>query len=114
MGQRLTNSGIIGLPQTRAKATGLSSLPVELHDLVFQGLGVRDVLYLSLTSRRFWMVGQRHLQNFSVSLLEPWAGESIICIGDLLHRGAVLPEVLTAAEEEVVRRAIGKVYQGSW
>jgi hypothetical protein len=104
------SSGIISLTQTRPTPLVLSNLPVELHDLVFEELGIRDVFHLAFTNKYFWKVGQRHIQNFFV--LGPWAGQSVICLGDSLPPDAGLPEVLTEPEEEAVRRVLCEYSKG--
>ncbi|KAF2468399.1 uncharacterized protein BDR25DRAFT_290528 [Lindgomyces ingoldianus] len=76
-----------------------SGLPAELLDLVFNDLSIEDVLTLSLVSRYFWGVGEKHIQTYILSPLAPWAGEAIVCVGDDIEQGDYPPGMLTAKEE---------------
>jgi len=76
-----------------------SGLPVELLELVFNDLRIEDVLTLSLVSRYFWSVGEKHIQTYVLSSLAPWAGEAIVCVGDGIKQGDYPPGMLTAKEE---------------
>ncbi|KAI9869293.1 MAG: hypothetical protein M1813_000081 [Trichoglossum hirsutum] len=89
-----------------------SSLPVELHDLVFQELDIEDVLALSFTDQYFWEVGQGHIKDYFLSLLGPWAGESIICVGDYLNPGDYPPGELTQAQLGKLSQFGGKYGDG--
>ena len=76
------------------------SLPIEVHDLIFQELDIEDVLCLSFTNQYFWRVGQKQNQTFFTSFLGPWAGESIICMGQDIEDGDYPPGMPTEAEEK--------------
>ncbi|KAF2185514.1 hypothetical protein K469DRAFT_576005 [Zopfia rhizophila CBS 207.26] len=58
----------------------LLNLLIELHNLVFNDLDIKDVLNLSLTNRYFWSIGRKHIQTYFMLFLGPWADENIICI----------------------------------
>ncbi|KAH0551563.1 hypothetical protein GP486_007218 [Trichoglossum hirsutum] len=94
--------------QAKAGPPIFSSLPVELHDLIFEELDIEDILSLSLTNLHLWEIGQRHIHSFFMSFIGPWAGESVICVGDYLMKGDYPPGRLTEAEKEEMYEIAGK------
>ncbi|KFY79385.1 hypothetical protein V499_01626 [Pseudogymnoascus sp. VKM F-103] len=87
-----------------AKASFLTtfpSLPPELHELIFAHLdSIEDLICLSVTSRYFWVIGYKHIQQYYTSLLGRWAGHNIICIGDYVDAGDYPPHLFPAEEEQ--------------
>src|SRR2546423_790058 len=80
-----------------------SNLPVEVHDLIFEELDIENIILLSLTSHCLFSHGRRHIRNFFLSHLAPWAGESIICVGEYVEVGDYPPSVL---QDEELRQAL--------
>jgi hypothetical protein len=59
--KRKLRSTVVSEPeQIKANSPKFSSLET---DLIFEELGIKDVLSLSLTNRYFWSVGRRHIQT---------------------------------------------------
>ena len=83
-----------------------SSLETELHDLIFEELEIKDVLSLSLTNRYFWSIGRRHIQTYFMSFLGPWAGESIICVGDYVEARDHPPGLFTEDERSELQQLL--------
>jgi hypothetical protein len=106
--QNLRGSDIFEVVQMRAHSPTLSSLPTELHDLIFQKLDIEDVLSLGFTNQYFWSISRRHIQDFFISFLAPWAGETIICVGDYLEVGDYPPCILTKEQEEELQPVLSK------
>jgi hypothetical protein len=69
-----------------------------LHDLIFEELDIKGVILLSLTNQYLFNLGQKHIRNCVISHLAPWAGESIICIGDYIEAGDYPPSMLQDEE----------------
>ena len=93
--------------QTKAQRPTLPSLPTEISDLIFEHLDyIEDVLNLSLASQAFWNIGQKHIRDYFVSFLGPWAGESIICIGEDTRAGDHLPGILTKDDENLLKECV--------
>ncbi|KAH0537648.1 hypothetical protein FGG08_005561 [Glutinoglossum americanum] len=101
------------LKGTNAPPT-FSSLPIELLDLIFNELNIDDILSLSLIDQYSWSVGRRHIQDFLMSFLAPWAGESIICVGDRLLAGDYPPGIFAGDREEESQRVFGRYGEGGF
>lgn len=83
----------VGVPRKKAKLhTSLnsriaptpatfSSLPKEVHDLIFRELDFVDVFFLGLTSRYLWNIARRLIGTFYASFIGNWVGQNIICVG---------------------------------
>ncbi|KAJ9305839.1 hypothetical protein DTO217A2_4582 [Paecilomyces variotii] len=77
-------------PRFKSAATAHSpflKLPAEIHDLVFEKLGIFDVVALSLTNGYLFNIAERHINAAYMSLLGQWAGKRLMCIGDYLEVG---------------------------
>jgi hypothetical protein len=81
-----------------------SELPTELHDIVFDNLDIDDICSLSLTSRYFWTAGWRHIESYYLSLLGPWAGKKIVCVGQDTEANDYPPGLFTKDQEEMLRQ----------
>ena len=54
----------------------------------------------------FWNVGRRHIQDYLVSFMRPWAGESIICVSQDTEAGDYPPGMLTKDEENELQESV--------
>jgi hypothetical protein len=104
--QNLRSTVVFEPGQIKANDPKFSSLETELHDLIFEELGIKDVLSLSLTNRYFWSVGRRHIQTYFMSFLGPWTGESIICVGDYVEAGDHPPGLFTEDERSELQQLL--------
>jgi hypothetical protein len=94
------------LGQIKANGPNFSSLAVELYDLIFEELEIKDVFSLSLTNQYFWSVGRRHIQTYNMSFLGPWAGECIICVGNYVEAGDHPQGLFTEDEESELQQLL--------
>lgn len=80
-------------------------LPTELHlRIMCHTDSIDDLVCLSLTSRYFLDVCQKKIPEYYASLQGRWAGENIVCVGDQIEPGDLLPGVFS-------QRELNKVYQ---
>lgn len=78
---------------------GLSRLPNELLDMIFQSLDIKDVFVLGLQCQNFWNVAQKHIRAYLAFPCGIWAGNRIICVGDYTESKDYPPNVLTESEK---------------
>lgn len=74
-------SSVVGLSQLPA---GLSELPVELINCIFDNLHIYDVITTGLLARRLWKFARRHIAAYYISRYGRWAGQNIVCVGECL------------------------------
>jgi hypothetical protein len=61
-----------------------SALPAELLHAIFSYvLDLDDVACLALCSRQLWAVGEAYVRREATAWLGAWAGNQLICVGDL-------------------------------
>lgn len=92
-------SSVVAVGNHRPPKTLFSDLAVELHEIVFNYLDIKDVVNLGLTNNYFWSVGLKHIQTFQMSFLGSWAGQNIICVGDCNEAGDYPPGLFTDDEK---------------
>lgn len=85
-------------------------LPSKIHHRIFSHLSEsQDVLRLSLTNHYFWAVGLRHLEDFIMRSMAPWAGERIICVSDQ-SSAHDFPDTLLSPDEKSDVQELGRIY----
>lgn len=89
---------INALPVTKSTC-GLSRLPNELLDMIFQNLDIDHVFVLGLQSPNFWNVARQHIWAYLVSSCGHWAGNRIVCVGNSSESEDYPPNVLTESEK---------------
>jgi hypothetical protein len=89
-----------------------STLPVEVHILIFENLAVEEAFCLSLTGQHFWTVGRRHLLNFYASRLGSWAGSCIVNLSEDVKAGDHPPGLLPESWEEILRQGLDEDEHG--
>lgn len=109
--EKLRGDAVSEPGQIKANAPKFSSLAAELHYLIFEKLGITDVLSLSLTNRYFWSIGRRHIQTYFMSFLGPWAGKRILCVGDYIEAGDHPPGLFTEDEERSMKNKESELRQ---
>ena len=77
-----------------------SSLPEELHGMIFHELDISGVIRLSFTNKYFLQIGRSHIQKYCMMFLGPWAGEKIVCIGQDIKARDHPPGMLTKDQED--------------
>ncbi|KAI0535068.1 hypothetical protein GGR58DRAFT_519680 [Xylaria digitata] len=64
----------------------LSSLPLELHRLIFSFIeDIIDIISFGITNRYFLSIGRECLEDYYISYFGQWAGTNIVCVGDCLE-----------------------------
>ncbi len=92
--------------EIKAQRPTILSLPTEISDLIFENLDIEDILHLSLISQHFLDISKRHIQNYFLSFMGLWSGESIICIGDYTEPGDYPPGMLTEDEKKELEESV--------
>ncbi|KAI9777569.1 MAG: hypothetical protein M1816_004695 [Peltula sp. TS41687] len=82
---------------------GLSELPVEMLDWIFDNLHIYDVITTGLLARRLWKIARRHIRAYYISRFGRWAGESIICVGESLGATDNPAGLLNKSEEQEIQ-----------
>ncbi|KAI1651761.1 uncharacterized protein F4817DRAFT_80896 [Daldinia loculata] len=78
---------------------GIFRLPREIHLKIFAELAdARDCTTLGLTSVYFWSLALPVLHDKWAAYLGPWAGEKIVCVGDLVKANDYPPGLFSDAE----------------
>lgn len=85
--------------RTVLQPSALSRLPVELLDMVFDGLQMQDVVMLAITCKRLLAVGARHVLAILTQLHAPWCHNRLILLGDDTSERASLPAGLYSDAE---------------
>jgi hypothetical protein len=89
----------------RSYASIFSSIPVEMHRLIFSCIEfIEDVICLSVTSKYFWSIGREYIHDHYASFLGLWAGENIVCVGEEVEPGDFPPGLFTMEEENELRQ----------
>ncbi|EEQ34207.1 hypothetical protein McanMca71_004997 [Microsporum canis] len=68
-------------------------LPAEIHRGIIDKLDLLDIIHLGLTSRYFLRLLANHLRLITTRNLGKWAGESILCLGDVIEQDDFPPAV---------------------
>lgn len=70
-----------------SRAISFSTLPTDIHLLIFDQLTVEEAFFLALTSQYFWSMGRGHLLRLYASRLGSWAGSCIVNLGEGVRVG---------------------------
>ncbi|KAK2875667.1 hypothetical protein FQN49_001525 [Arthroderma sp. PD_2] len=71
----------------------LMDLPYEIHKNIIDELDLLSIIHLGLTSRYFLRLLAEHLKSMTATTLGQWAGECLICIGDMTSDSDFPPAV---------------------
>ncbi|KAJ2996327.1 hypothetical protein NUW58_g999 [Xylaria curta] len=85
--------------------TTLSSLPLELHHLIFSFIDdIVDTISFGITNQYFLSIGQQYLDDYLISHLPQWAGTNIVCVGEDVKPNDYPPGLFSTEELEVLRQ----------
>ncbi len=87
---------------------GLSRLPDELLDIIFQYLPIDYIFVLGLQSQNLWEVAWRHIQAYFAPSCGPWAGKNIICVGNY-SEPTDYPNILTESEKKELQKEMSEI-----
>ncbi|KAI0429807.1 hypothetical protein F5Y09DRAFT_249071 [Xylaria sp. FL1042] len=83
----------------------LSSLPLELHRLVFSFIDdIIDTISFAITNQYFLSIGQQFVDDYYTSYLPQWAGTNIVCVGHDVEPNDYPPDLFSTEELEVLRQ----------
>ncbi|KAH8167975.1 hypothetical protein CIB48_g276 [Xylaria polymorpha] len=86
-------------------AIALSSLPTELHRLIFSFIeDIEDVVSLSITNQYFLSIGLECLDDYYTSTFGRWAGTNVVCVGEDVKPNDYPPDLFSKEELEVLRQ----------
>ncbi|KAL8825669.1 MAG: hypothetical protein Q9191_004273 [Dirinaria sp. TL-2023a] len=88
--------------------SGLSSLPIELLDEVFQYLGIRDLFVLGIQSQSLWNVAHRHIRAMNVAPCGSWARQCIVGVANDSEPTDVPLILLTDSEVEQLQEQLSE------
>ncbi|KAH9890289.1 hypothetical protein F4778DRAFT_753231 [Xylariomycetidae sp. FL2044] len=78
----------------------LATLPTELHQLICSHIdNTGDLVRFGMANRYLWVVAYDNLINRWMSLLGPWAGQNVVCVGGEIEKGDY-PSGLFSQEEQ--------------
>ncbi|KAI1194472.1 hypothetical protein F5X97DRAFT_310967 [Nemania serpens] len=97
-------------------AITLSSLPPELHLLIFSFIGdITDIISLGITNQYFWSIGRERLDDYiSSTYFGRWAGMNIVCVGEDVKPNHYPPGLFSTKELEVLRQETVVVLPYDW
>ncbi|KAI1745807.1 hypothetical protein F4680DRAFT_455811 [Xylaria scruposa] len=85
-------------------ALTFSNLPTDIHHIVFDHMEfIDDVVCLGLANEYFWTLALRHLDDYYMSFLGTWSGNSIVCVGDDVKPDDCPAGLFSAEELDTVR-----------
>lgn len=76
------------------------TLPLEIHELIFDHLDLEDITCVGIASPNLWDMTREIVMRYYYSLFGSWAGENIVCAGDEILPGDYPPGLFSAEEEE--------------
>ncbi|KAI1421907.1 hypothetical protein F5Y12DRAFT_800291 [Xylaria sp. FL1777] len=81
------------------------NLPPEIHHMIFSFIhNPVDIVCLAFTNRYFWSLSRQYLFNYILCGAGTLAGCKIACVDEDVRAGNYPPGMLSAEEQEVVRR----------
>ena len=82
----------------------LSALPLELLYIIFEFLGIADMIHLGLTCNQLWRIAKQKIAAALFKFLGNWARTPTICVGDGSnssdHVDAYPPELLNSDDKD--------------
>ena len=94
---------------SKIKSTyGLSGLPTEVLEMIFQNLDVEQASILGLQSQHLWNVARRYLLTHYASSYGSWAGKGIICVGNYMEPTDYPPNMLTESEKRELQEGLNE------
>lgn len=103
-----SNLDNINIPSKIKSTCGLSGLPAELLEMIFQNLSIEQVFILGLLSQYLWNVTRMYLLTQYASSYGTWAGKSIICVGHYMESTDYPPNMLTESEEMELQEGLNE------
>ena len=95
-----------------SRAISFSTLPTDIHLVVFDELTAEEAFFLALTSQYFWSIGRRYLLRLFASCLGSWAGSCIVNLGEHVgirdHPLGLVPE----SWEKTLQQGLDKYEEG--
>ncbi|KAI0846763.1 hypothetical protein F5Y00DRAFT_136833 [Daldinia vernicosa] len=98
--QRIFSSSVYTSQYTKTNDSpmGILCLPREIQLKIFAELGTRDCTALGLTNAYLWGLALPVLHDKWAARLGAWAGEKIVCVGELVEPGDYPPGLFSDAE----------------
>ena len=76
--------------------------------MIFQYLTIKSIFVLVLQSQNLWNVAWRHIQAHCAPSCAPWAGKSIICVGNC-SEPTDCPNTLTESEKIELKEEMSEI-----
>jgi hypothetical protein len=91
-----------------------SSLPTELHLLIFSFLRDKDIVSFAITNQYFLSIGRKCLEDFWLSFYGQWAGTNVVCVGSDVAPNDYPPGLFSTTElEDLSNKTCSRHYSGS-
>ncbi|KAI1432894.1 hypothetical protein GGR50DRAFT_553062 [Xylaria sp. CBS 124048] len=102
-------------PKTTQSSSGaitLSSLPREVHHLIFTFIkSVLDVISLGMTNQYYWSIAGEFVDKYYTAPFGRWVGTSLVCVGDCHEPGDFPPGFHTEEELQALVREKENAYR---